>query len=174
MNAKPLTVAPGLMLSALLCLFLPFAQQREQPNSPAEMLTALDFMRDPVLHGFYHQSFNPSPNVFATVAVLCTIAGFVIALYPGSKNQTASSILAAIACGGLVYLPQDIDAATSGVHLWQWFTGIEYQPAFYVLLCSLTVTALSAFRFATLARVLRPRLSSIPGMTFRRVFPENE
>ncbi len=167
MDAKPLRIAPGLMLASLLCLFLPFAQQRLTPrSSEAEPLTPLDFVRGPTLHGLYHQTANPGPNAFATVAVLCIIAGFVIALYPGQKNQTASSILAAAAWVSLVTMPYGIDVAAQQMRFS--YTIVEYQPAFYLLLCFLSLTALSALPFATLAHGLRFSISRMPRLTFRR------
>jgi hypothetical protein len=165
MDSHPLRLAPALLLPALICFFLPFVECHFHYEQ-TDRLTGINFLLGPSLHLSGDNGTNDiKPDPFMNIALPAAIAAFIVALFPGRKNRIAGSILAAVAASALLYMQGAFDVTLD--HFQVGTYTLDYQPAFYVLLSLLAITAAAGVPFAALIRLLR-RIP-IPRYTLKRV-----
>jgi hypothetical protein len=176
MDARPLRLAPALLLPAILCFFLPFAQFTSFPDMKPDHLMARDFLLGPSLHLGTYPNEDPlrlEPDPSMTVAVPVMIAALILAFLPGRRNQIATSVLAGIAGGALLHMQSgfawamvDVYWTVHHIPLGDLRFVITYEPAYYVLVCLLAVTAAASLPFGALVRL--SRAVHIPRDTLKR------
>lgn len=167
MDAHPNRLNLALLTAALGCASLPLIRFPFFEDNLIT-LTARDLLFGRIATVTYSNGHNETlrlaPDPYATVVFAALLAGFVVSLFPGWVNRAASSLLAAVSALALYRFRI---AWGEVVKIDDFIGRAEYQPAFYVLLGLLTITALTALPFASLVRLLRSM--HIPRYTLKRV-----